>query len=323
MSTFRYRLAGVSAGELDRLIEAGSGATTDLLARPPWTEVTLVDDTRETDLDEFMADLGYVPDTTGPVVVVTVDHIMGTESIVLVDATAGSVDVTIPLMAARFGDELVVMKIDASANAVTVLPSGGDTIEGQPLQIFTMQGQSFRIFGDDAGGTNWHVGASRRASDIVFDDTGTPYTASTVQAALTQVVTQDLTSIETFVAGENLAVGEVLALNAAGEVIRANSSIAGGNWRVLGVSRQAVLTGANVEVFTKFGSSPVAIFGAPPLAAQNGQIVFLASASGQATLTPPTSSGNSVFSIGILQGANGVTVTPTVLFQPHLFALRF
>lgn len=322
MSTFRYRLAGVSASELDRLIEAGSGATTDLLARPPWTEVTLVDDQREPDLDEFMAELGYVPDVTGPVIVVTADHVMGTESIVLVDASAGPVDVTLPQMSDRFGDELVVMKTDSSSNTVTVLPTGGDTIEGQPLQIFTMQGQAFRIFGDDAG-TNWHMGASRRAEDIVFDNTGTSIPGTTVQDAISQVVTQDLTAIETFVAGENLTVGDVLVLNAAGQVIRADSSISGGNWRVLGVSRQTVLSGANVEVFTKFGSSPAARFSAPPLAAQNGQIVFLASASGQATLTPPTTSGNSVFSIGILQGANGVTVTPTVLFQPHLFALRF
>lgn len=322
MSTFRYRLAGVSSPDLDRLIEAGSGATTDLLARPPWTEVTLVDDTREPDLDEFMAELGYVPDVTGPIVIVTVDHVMGTESIVLVDATLGPVDVTIPLTTARFGDEIVIMKTDASANAVTVLPAGVDTIEGQALQTFSMQGQTFRLFAGDTG-TNWQVGSSRRASDIVFDDTGTPFTATTVQDAITQVVTQDLTSIETYVAGENISTGEVLVLNAAGEVIRASSSIAGGNWRVLGVARQTVLSGASVEVFTKFGSNPAARFGAPPLAAQNGQIVFLAATTGQATLTPPTGTGNSVFSIGILQGANGITVTPTVLFQPHLFALRF
>lgn len=321
MSTFRYRLRGASSDALDTFVESGAGATVDLLARPPWTEVTLVDDSREPDLDEFMAGLGYVPDTTGPVVVVTADHVMGTESIVLVDASAGPVDITIPAVSSRVGDELVVMKVDSSSNAVTVTPTGGDTIEGQALQTFTMRGQTLRILSDDTT-TDWHTVSSRRASDIVFDNTGTAIPGTSVQDALDQIVTQDLTAIETFTAGEGLAVGDLVALNAAGDVVRANSSIAGGSWRVVGVVRAAALVGAPVQVFTKFGASAMTRFAAAPAAASNGQFVFLNSSSGQAVLTPPTSSGNSVFTVGILQGANGVTTTPLVVFHPRLVALR-
>lgn len=321
MSTFRYRLRGASSSAIDTYVESGAGSTIDLLARPPWTEVTLVDDSREPDLDEFMAGIGYVPDTTGPVVVVTSDHVMGTESIVLVDASAGDVDVTIPAVASRLGDELVVMKIDSSSNSVTVTASGGDTIAGAPIQTFTMQGQSIRILSDEAS-TDWNLVGSRRASDIVFDNTGTTIPGTTVQDAIGEIVTQDLTAIETFVAGEALSTGDLVALNPAGQVVRANSSIAGGNWRVAGVVRAGVLMGASVEIYTKFGTSAMTRFGAAPAAASNGQLVFLNSTSGQAALTPPTSSGNSVFAIGILQGADGATSTPAVIFRPQLMALR-
>lgn len=321
MSTFRYRLRGASSDALDSFVEAGAGATVDLLARPPWTEITLVDDSREPDLDEFMANLGYVPDPVGPVVVVTVDHVMGTESIVLADASAGPINVTIPAVSARVGDEIVVMKIDSSSNAVTVTPSGGDTIEGQALQTFTMRGQALRILSDESS-TNWHTVSSRRASDIVFDNTGSTIPGTTVQDAIGQIVSQDLTAVETFTAGEGLSVGDLVALNAAGDVVRANSSIAGGNWRVVGIVRVAALVGDPVQVFTKFGASAMARFAAAPAAASNGQFVFLNSSAGQAILTPPTSSGNSVFTVGILQGANGVTTTPLVVFHPRLVALR-
>ena len=321
MSTFRYRLRGASEASLDTYVEAGSGATVDLLARAPWTEVTLVDDTREPDLDEFMAGLGYVPDTTGPVVLVTSDHVMGTESIVLVDATGGPVDVTIPTVGSRVGDELIVMKVDASSNLVTVVPSGGNTIAGQVTQVFSLQGQSFRVL-SDALSTDWNLVASRRATDIVFDNTGSGIPGSNLQDALNQVVTQDITASEPFVAGEGLALGGVVVLNTLGEVIRANSSIAGDNWRVAGVARAAALIGANVQVFTKAGASASTRFAVAPAAASNGQLVFLNSTSGLASITPPTASGNSIFVVGILQGADGVSLTPTVIFRPQFVALR-
>jgi hypothetical protein len=321
MSTFRYRLRGVSPTSIDMLVEPGAGASAGLEARPPWATVTLADDAREPDLDEYMAGLGYVPDSTGPVVLVTVDHVMGAESIVLVDASAGAVDVTIPDITTRVGDELVVMKIDSSTNIVTVTPAGGDTIAGQATQTFTMRGQSLRILGDLTT-TDWQVASSRRASDIIFDNAGTTIPGTTVQTAIGQIVNQDLTALETFTAGEALSVGDVVALNASSEVVRANSSIAGGNWRVVGVVQTAALIGAPVQVYTKFGASAETLFGAAPAAASNGQLVFLNSTSGQAALTPPTSNGNSIFTIGVLQGADGATATPTVIFRPQLIALR-
>lgn len=54
--------------------------------------------------------------------------------------------------------------------------------------------------------------------------------------------------------------------------------------------------------------------------ADNGSRVWLSTTAGTATLTPPSNGWAQSF-VGILQGADGVTQTPGVLFQPRLVAL--
>jgi len=49
----------------------------------------------------------------------------------------------------------------------------------------------------------------------------------------------------------------------------------------------------------------------------NGKILYLSSTTGQATLTPPSSSGTNVIKLGTLTGADGVTSTPSVIFRPQ------
>lgn len=211
MSTFRYRLAGVSPEGLDLYIEAGSGSTTNLFARPPWTEVTLVDDTREPDLDEWMSRLGYVPDSNGPVVVVTANHVMGTESIVLVDASGGALQVDVPLTTDRLGDEIVIMKIDATANAVSVTRSGADTIDGLVVQLLAQQGSSIRLLADEVS-TNWHISASRRSADIVFDPGGSGLVSTNVRAAILELAAMGGGSVSTTITqpGHGLTTGEAI-----------------------------------------------------------------------------------------------------------------
>ena len=324
MSTFRYRwVGGVSSDQLDQIIESGSGSSRSLLFRAPFEEVTLVDDTREPDLDDFMAELGFVPDATGPTVVVSAGpYSIGTEFNVLVDASGGPITVTLPLTGTRPGNDVLVMKTDSSSNTVTVSRSGADTVDGVVTQLLTMQGDSVLLVADGAA-ANWEISSSRRGSDITFNNSGTPtITADNVQDAINDIIVQDLTSVEVFTAGEALSVGDVLTFNSSGEVIRANSSIAGGEWEVIGVSKESVLLGSSVQVFTKSGSLPNTRFGVAPPAIQNGNLVFLDSTSGQATVTPPVTSGNTLFTIGTLQGADGVSMTPIVHFRPQFIAQR-
>jgi hypothetical protein len=323
MSTRRYRWAGASSDDLNNIIEAGSGSTLDFLQRTPWVEATVVDATRDTDLDDFMAQQGYVVDTTGPTLVVTAGpYGVGTEQTVLVDATAGPITVTMPLASSRLGNDITVQKIDGSANSVTVTRTGADTIGGAISQVLDMAGDGFLLVADPVN-SEWQISQSRRATDITFDSSGLPtITADNVQDAISDILTDDLGSIEVFTSGEALTVGDLLTLNSAGAVIRADSSIGTANYEVIGVSKETVGIGVPVQVFTHTGVVPPVRFTAAPAAALNGRLVFLSTSTGLASIAPPGGGGNAIFTIGTLQGADGISTSPTVVFRPQLIALR-
>lgn len=64
-------------------------------------------------------------------VTVTADYALAREDVViLVDATAGAVTLTLPDIATALGEAKYIMKTDSSANAVTVAADSSDTIEG-------------------------------------------------------------------------------------------------------------------------------------------------------------------------------------------------
>jgi len=127
---------------------------------------------------------------------------------------------------------------------------------------------------------------------------------------------------KTFIAGEALTAGDLVALNTSGEAIRADSSIAAANWEVIGVANQTVAAAAPVLVTTRSGDCPIVRFTAAPAGALNGSLVFLSTTSGLATPTPPVAVGNTIFTIGTLQGADGATATPVVVFRPQYIAQR-
>lgn len=52
------------------------------------------------------------------------------DDLVLVDATAGAVTITLPPVASSLGQRVVIKKIDSSVNAVTVDGSGSEEIDG-------------------------------------------------------------------------------------------------------------------------------------------------------------------------------------------------
>lgn len=324
MSTRRYRWAGTSSDDLDNLVEAGAGASLDFLQRTPWAEITVVDATRDTDLDDFMAQQGYVFDATGPTVVVTAagPYAVGTEQVVLVDATAGPVTVTLPLTSTRLGNDIQVQKIDGSANAVTVARTAPDTIDGALTQTLAMQGDALWLVADPVD-SEWQINQSRRAVDITYDNTSTPtITADNVQDAIAEILNSDLTSIEIFTSGEALTAGDLLTLDSAGDVIRADSSIGAANYEVIGVANETVGIGVSVQVVTHTGAVPNVNFTGAPGAGLNGRLVFLSTSTGLASALPPGSGGNAIFTIGTLQGADGITTSPTVVFRPQLIALR-
>jgi hypothetical protein len=210
--------------------------------------------------------------------------------------------------------------------------------DGAPGQALITNGAGILSFGNPVPAahapTHIHLGSDEIDGDrLDIDYTPTHYTPDTTppEVTSTQELTAHLAGIDdalgdleakTFTAGEALSVGDVLTLNAAGDVVRANSSISGGLWEVIGVSTQAVLGGATVRVVTKSGACPPMRFGIAPAGAFNGTLVFLDSTSGQATTTPPTAGGNTLFTVGTLQGADGISTTPTVVFRPQFLVQR-
>ena len=76
------------------------------------------------------------------------------DSVLLVDATAGAVTVTVPAAADYADRQWIVKKIDASANAVTLDATGANTIDGAGTLALASQWDSTRIA---SNGTAWFV----------------------------------------------------------------------------------------------------------------------------------------------------------------------
>lgn len=110
---------------------------------------------------------------------------------------------------------------------------------------------------------------------------------------------------------------DLVAYDTMGQVVPAISTTASSIYDVVGVAQTSVLALQTVSVFTLEGLRLPMRFLVAPGAGTNGFPVFLDSSAGAATLTPPTSSGNTIFRVGILQGADGVTTTPDVLYRPR------
>jgi len=74
--------------------------------------------------------------------------------LILADATAGAVTVTLPPVASSLGALIVVKKTDASANAVTVDGSGAETIDGATTQALAAQYDAVTVVCD---GIAWWI----------------------------------------------------------------------------------------------------------------------------------------------------------------------
>lgn len=121
-------------------------------------------------------------------------------------------------------------------------------------------------------------------------------------------------------AGENLAEGNLVAAGVDGAVYLADGSLQE-RLNVVGVNRSVVSAGDVATVDADVVSRIPVRFAAPPLASDNGKVVFLSETPGEGALTPP-GAGFCVYRVGILLGADGVTFTPDVLLQLQLIALQ-
>lgn len=85
---------------------------------------------------------------------VTTTTTAGEHYTILVDATTGAATINLPAVATCPGREYVIMKIDVSANVVTLDGSGGELINGAATQPISNQYAFYRI---QNNGTAWYI----------------------------------------------------------------------------------------------------------------------------------------------------------------------
>ncbi len=81
---------------------------------------------------------------------VTLDE--GVDQLVLVDASAGPVTVTLQRADGSGGKRFCIKKVDSSQNAVTITPSLSQTIDGQTSKSISQENQTLDIISDNE---NW------------------------------------------------------------------------------------------------------------------------------------------------------------------------
>jgi len=128
-------------------------------------------------------------------------------------------------------------------------------------------------------------------------------------------------TVLSFTAAEALNAGDLISLNTSGQARKANSTYSQDRFRVVGVAIGSALLGGVVNTYLEGSLAPVR-FGSAPAASSNGEYVFLNNVDGQATLTPPSAGGQVRFGVGVLQGADGISVTPDVVISPRYISRR-
>jgi len=230
--------------------------------------------------------------------------------------------------------------------------TGAAEIDAQSLSLDATASSNLTVAGNSGSATDLTLSATNAgagtgnvlvAADDEIDLTSTTLdmnvatgqaAAATLSAGGTDFFTADSTSgAEQLVTGTFLNVqgtagvrltatpavtaGDVLTLNASGEVEQADASAAALDGLSVGIALRSAGAGADVDVVTVPGCLVPVRFAVAPAGANNRRPVYVSGTPGLATLTPPTGSGTTRFLLGYLQGADGVTTTPTIIYQPQ------
>lgn len=120
------------------------------------------------------------------------------------------------------------------------------------------------------------------------------------------------------VSAEAILIAELLSVETTtGKVQKAAASISGGKFHAIAVADETI-GAADLAINIITNGRHAVRFASAPAAASNGSRVFLSMTAGLATLTAPAypaDTGNVVLPIGMLEGADGASVTPDVLLN--------
>jgi hypothetical protein len=127
---------------------------------------------------------------------------------------------------------------------------------------------------------------------------------------------------ESFTSAEAHIIGDVLASNNSGDTVLSSAIAANGEFGIIGVSTQTVGIGAAVDVHVLHGRRIAINFISVPGATVNGDIAYLSTTDGKATVTPPSSPGDVVMELGVIVGADGALSLVDVIWAPQFVEIK-
>lgn len=209
---------------------------------------------------------------------------------------------------------------DANAFAINI----GTGVAARTLTYGNLTGATGQFFNTGTAGFTFRFQPADSDGFKVYDGTLTYIQAdSTAGLEATRVPQVLLLSsgkaagIE-LVAGEALVAGNPVRINASGEVVKADADTGTTtNAWVIGFNRAAVAAAGVAQILSVPGTLIPMKFAVAPAGASNGSLVYLSTVAGDVQLTPPSGSGSVTYTVGILQGADGATTTPVVLYLPQ------
>lgn len=214
--------------------------------------------------------------------------------------------------AASIGYSIVLFDGDPSSGGTQVTTTDGTTGTGQNKTVGWIwnYAQGILLLSDDfkSSITDPYVMGFRYIGTNAND-------AATTQSVINQ-----------YVADETIATGEILRFVTSsdvglteGRVIKASATNLD-DGECIGIANTGGSQGDTIQVITSGDAS--VLFGSIPSTTDNGKTVYLSTTDGEATLTAPNSSGNSVVKLGKLQGADGSSSTPNCLIDiDHIIIL--
>jgi hypothetical protein len=228
---------------------------------------------------------------------------------IVTDSTNGDFDVS--------GTEAISLDASAASNF---------TVAGANLTLATTTSGTVDITG--ATDIQMTFGTNNATAMVIDDGTNNFVTFDSTTGDLAVEMNQfvDLTTGGggvTLTAGATIAVGDIVTLDTAGDVILADSNTGTDeDAYAIGVAATASTATNPIRVYTTTGILVPINFAAAPGAATNGSVVFVSATGGEGTITAPTGMGNVLYKVGILQGADGADTSPLVLLQPQFLAKR-
>jgi len=121
---------------------------------------------------------------------------------------------------------------------------------------------------------------------------------------------------EEYTAGEALLLGDLIAIDTAGEARKADLTFANALYSPVGIAIEAASLSGTFAA-SLIGKRAAMRMDAVPNAADNGKLVYLSTTPGVGSLNVPSGSGRVVLVVGVLQGADGLTSTPEVVLSPQ------